>query len=80
MNGAYEIRTKKAFKSRENWDAINKFGGKAFLISSIVYAVLTVPLTIYFRNNPDMLKWISYSPSLFILPAISISIFQSKLP
>jgi ABC-type phosphate transport system permease subunit len=80
MNGVYGIRTKKAFKSKENWDAINRFGGKAFLIFSILYALLAVPLAIYFRGNPDVLGWISYSPILFILPGISISIFQRKLP
>lgn len=80
MNGVYGIRTKKAFKSKENWDAINKFGGKAFLIFSILYAGLVVPLAIHFRSNPDILRWISYSPILFILPLISIFVFQAKLP
>jgi hypothetical protein len=79
-NGIYGIRTKKAFKSKENWDAINKFGGKAFLIFSILYLLLVVPLAIYFRGNLDIIRWISYSPILFVLPGISISIFQSKLP
>jgi hypothetical protein len=80
MNGVYGIRTRKAFKSKENWDAINRFGGKAFLIFLIFYALLMVPLAIHFRANPDILGWISYSPILFILPGISISVFQSKLP
>ena len=79
-NGIYGIRTKKAFKSKENWGAINKFGGKAFLIFSILYLVSIVPLAIYFRGNPDIIRWISYSPILFVLPGFSISIFQSRLP
>jgi hypothetical protein len=80
MNGVCGIRTKKAFKSKKNLDAINRFGGKAFPVFFFVYGLIFIPTAAYFRGRPAALQWISDSPILFLLPGLAISIFQAKLP
>jgi len=80
MNGTYGIRTKKAFKSKENWDAINKFGGKALMICALCMGLVFVPLAILFRHNPDILLLFILAPVFYIIPGILIHRYGSKLP
>lgn len=80
MNSIFGIRTKKAFKSKENWDAINKFGGKAFMVCGVCLAAVFVPLTILFRHKPEILILIAYAPIFYIVPVILVYIYGAKLP
>lgn len=80
MNGWYGIRIQKAFKSKENWYAINKYGGKA-LISWSVICVLFAPVAILFRNDLEILRLFFYAPAVtYGIAMIQIYTHASKFP
>ena len=82
MSGDYGIRTRKAFKSNDNWIAMNRFGGKALIIASTLQLAVLLPLAIIFRHMPDVMTWICcLGPVGGLLPAfIAIKVYDSKLP
>lgn len=80
MNRWYGIKIPKAYKSEENWYAINKYGGKVLIVLSVVMCVVFVPLAIMCRHSRETLSLFTCVPGLYVLALIPISIYASKLP
>ena len=80
MNDWYGFRIPKAFKSKENWLAINKYGGKMMVVWAVIIGVVFIPLAIEFKDAPSILILLSVAPVLYLLPVVQTCIYASKLP
>lgn len=87
MNGWYGIRIKKAFKSDENWYKINAYGGKRFIIWSLLL-VITGVASFFIPVDPERGKdaekllagLLLAAPALVMIPPIiEIMLYSRKL-
>jgi len=79
MNKSYGIRIAKAYKSLENWYALNKYGGKVMTGWSVVLLLLA-PLAVMFKENRAVQTWLVYGPALYVFAMAQIYWFARKLP
>lgn len=56
MNAWYGIRIREAFESEERWRAINRYGGRLFLIWGLAFAAFAVVGLTLSRNS-----WATYN-------------------
>jgi len=78
-NYYYGIRLPKAFKSKENWYAINAYGGKWMIGCGAILAVigaLTLGIDIQHRQ---LLRVLEYAPFLILLAIVPIVVYSRKL-
>ena|ERR1700733_8029360 len=80
MNDWYGFRIPKAFKSKENWLAINKYGGKVMVAWAIFIGLVFIPLAIVFKNDSSILGLLFVAPVFYILPVIQTYRYAAKLP
>ena len=77
-NHYYGIRLPKAFKSNENWYAINTYGSKWMIACGLILAVigaLTLGVDIQDRQ---LLRVVQYAPSLILLAIVPIVVYGRK--
>ena len=82
MNRFYGVRTRKAFESEENWDKINRYGGRQLAIAAVILAVIGVGCCFVKvgPENGDIAIAMAFAPLVALAPAvINILRFNSKL-
>lgn len=77
-NGVFGFRIRKAYKSDENWYAINEYGGRRILIWSIPIAICGL-IAMIIPMSHATLGWFSYAPLLITLPIIETIRFARDL-
>jgi hypothetical protein len=71
MNMTYGVRIKKAFKSEENWYAINAYGGKQLILWSIPLVLIgIVTFFLPLENKGPLIVLLASAPAIIIIPAI----------
>jgi len=78
-NYYYGIRLRKAFKSDQNWYAINAYGSKWMIGCGAILAVigaLTLGIDIQHRQ---LLRVVQYAPFLILLPIVPVVVYSRKL-
>ena len=78
-NYYYGFRLRKAFKSKENWYAINAYGSKWMIGCGAILAVigaLTLGIDI---QNQELLTAFEYAPFLIFAAIIPIVVYSRKL-
>lgn len=80
MNHVYGIRLAKSFESEENWDRMNRFGGRQFLIWGIVLMLLGVVfLFLDLDSSLEYVILLGLTPLLLFIPALRIVSYAKKL-
>lgn len=80
MNHVYGIRLAKSFESEENWDRMNRFGGRQFLIWGI--ALMLLGVVFLFLDLDSSLEYVillGLTPLLLFIPALRIVSYAKKL-
>ena len=78
MNGVYGFRIRKAFKSEENWYAINKYGAKVLMIWSV--ALMALGIGCLYIEPQDVLTVAKVGFISIIVPIVQAMWFAMKLP
>lgn len=81
MNAWYGVRIPKAFRSEENWYAINEFGGKVLAVSGLLIALVGVATLVLEPASPAAILILALAPApILLLALVPIYRFARKLP
>ncbi len=73
VNRVYGIRLAKSYESEENWDRINRFGGRQLILGGLVLMLLGIVLLFLdLDSSPELVFLLGLTPLLLIIPALRI--------
>ena len=79
QNPLYGVRTVKTLADEQLWYQANKYGGWAFVLSSIFYLCIASVLPSTISGNTDFGRWLIHLAS-FVLPlGVSLLLIQAYL-
>jgi hypothetical protein len=73
MNRWYGFRFKRAFESAENWERINRYGGRHMLVCSVVLGLFALAIAAFPLDADGGLGLLAASsaPLVLVIPAIT---------
>jgi len=80
-NHLYGFRFPKAFASEDNWQQINRLGGRRMLLwTPLVFLSAVLPIIIPVDDNPYLALALGLSPCIIMIPCLQAYRFSQRLP